>query len=232
MQYRKLVIKALEAWEEAGQGLIKFHIVDNLLSSQINVDWRRVDRKALGHCEYSYDNLQRLYGAEVSIGLTDGKIHKAYDSEAEVYHTILHEIGHSLGLGHSPYDTDIMYTPHKYGVVDLSDNDAFSIQCLYSLPTGKSVKEIGQQYSVMTDRDIDLIIRKLDEKYAQELAEEGEEAGDGKSVSEKHLIKKERDLLDETANIGEIRKYNLMIQNVGLSNSMDKFFRAQHRDKK
>ena len=82
LKYRKLVLKALEEWEIAGEGLIRFHVVDNLLSSQINVDWRRVDRKALGHCQFNYDNFQRLYGAEVSIGLTDGKIHQAYDSEA------------------------------------------------------------------------------------------------------------------------------------------------------
>ena len=144
----------------------------------------------------------------------------------------MHEIGHSLGLGHSPYETDIMYTPHKYGVVDLSDNDAFSVQCLYSLPAGKSVRDIGAQYSVMTDNDIDLVIRQLDEKYAQEYAESGNQTDGEKTVTEKYSIKKERNLLDETANIGELRKYNLMIQNVGLSNSIDKFFRAQHRDKK
>lgn len=231
LKYRKLVIKAMEEWEAASEGLIKFHVVDTLLNSQINVDWRRVDRKALGHCQFSYDKFQRLYGAEVSIGLTDGKIHQAYDSEDEVYHTILHEMGHALGLGHSPYDTDIMYTPHKYGVVSLSENDKFSLQCLYTFPAGKSVREIGAQYSVMTDKDIDLIIRKLDEKYAQQLEEEGiiQEQNDNPQPA-KYLPKKERDLMDENANIAEIQKYNLMIQNVGLSNSINKFFQKQHRD--
>ena len=225
--YRKLVYKALETWERASEGLVSFKLVNNLYDSQINVDWRRVDRKALGHCQYNFDNLTRLYGADVSIGLTDGKIHQAYDSQSEVYHTILHEIGHALGLGHSPYDTDIMYSPHRYGIVDLSDNDVFSIQCLYSFPAGVSIRQIGAKYSVMTDSDIYLIIRKLDEKYAQELAEE---TGAEDNILLPFEHKMERDILDETTGIGEIKKYNLMIQNVGLSDKMQDFFKAQNRD--
>lgn len=230
--YRKLVLDALSTWENVSEGLVKFHIVDSLYNSQINVDWRRVDRKALGHCQYNYDNLMRLYGADVSIGLTDGKIHKAYDSHSEVYHTILHEIGHALGLGHSPYDTDIMYTPHKYGVVNLSDNDIFSIQCLYSLPTGISVKQIGAKYSIITDNDIDLVIRKLDEKYALEIEQENNNSNfnNEQTPAIPFEYKSQRDILDETTGIGEIKKYNLLIQNIGLSDKMQQFFNKQNRD--
>lgn len=228
IKYRKLVLKALETWEKASEGLIRFHLVDSLYNSQLNVDWRRVDRKALGHCTYNYDNLMRLYGADVSIGLTDGKIHAAYNSESEVYHTILHEIGHGLGLGHSPYDTDIMFTPHQYGVVNLSENDIFSIQCLYTFPAGKSVRQIGMQYSIPTDNDIDLIIRKLDEKYAQEIAiENGEIPEEIKNIQQEN---KGRDLLEEASGIADIQRYHLSIQNVGLSDKMQNFFNSQNRD--
>ena len=228
--YRKLVERALKSWEIVSEGLIKFRMVNSLYDSQINIDWKRVERTALGHCTYNYDNKMRLYGADVSIGLTDGKIHQAYDSQNEVYHTILHEIGHALGLGHSPYENDIMYTPHKYGVVELSDNDIFSIQCLYSFPAGKSVQQIGAQYSIMTDYDIDMIIRKLDEKYADEIAKENGVAPESETVLT--LQNKERDLLDEASGLAEIQKYNLSIQNVGLSGKMQEFVKNQHRDSK
>lgn len=219
--YNKLVYRALEAWESVSEGLVQFRMVNSLYDSQINIDWRRVDRKALGHCTYNYNNQQVLYGADVSIGLTDGTIHQQYDSTDEVYHTILHEIGHALGLGHSPYKSDIMYTPHQYGVVSLSLNDAYSIQCLYCLPPATPVRQIAAQYSVMTDHDIDLVISKLDEKYQKETT--------GEIAQPTQSYQQQRDLLDETAGIADIQKYHLMIQSVGLSNNMQKFFIDQHR---
>ena len=60
LEYRRLVFKALETWEKAGEGLISFQLVDNLLSSQINVVWRRVDRKSLGNCNFSYDKFSKF----------------------------------------------------------------------------------------------------------------------------------------------------------------------------
>lgn len=211
-KYRRLVMDALNTWASASGGKINFKITNVLLESNINIDWKRVDRQALGHCCFNWDSQGRLYGAEVSIGLTDGRIHKQYDNDIEVYHTILHEIGHALGLGHSPYKEDIMYTPHQYGNASLSANDKYSIQWLYRLPAGAQVQKIASKYGLTTTSDIDSVIRKIDSDKKDE-----------KNSQQKINIKTSRDLLQEAANIGDLKKYNMTLQNISISPNVKKY---------
>jgi hypothetical protein len=217
-KYRKMVMDAFSAWQAALGGKLQFKFTNVLLDSIINVDWKRVERTALGHCYFTWDQQGRPCGAEVSIGLTDGRIHKAYDNDTEVYHTILHEIGHAIGLGHSPYKEDIMYTPHQYGNATLSANDKYTAQWLYRLSPGTSVKKLGEKYSINTSTDIDSIIRKIDSK--DETQKEGHD---------RIQITTGRDLLEEAANIGDLKRYNILLQNISLSDNVKNYLQNNRK---
>jgi hypothetical protein len=220
LKYRALVKKALEEWHRVSNGKVSFVIVDTLLASNVNIDWKRVEREALGCCYFQFDRANRLYSAEVSIGLTDGLVHADYMDEDEVYHTILHEIGHAVGLGHSPFKKDIMYTPHQKGVLHVGDGDRLSVNWLYTFPQGKTVPEIASKYGV-SGSDLDEVVAKIISKQTKTEFEK---------VKDTVKAPPSRDLLEESETIANIRKYHMALQNVKISGELTEQIRKHYRD--
>ncbi len=213
-KYTQLLIDGFNAWENLTGGLVSFERTMNLYESNINIDWKRVDRKSLGSCTFNYDKLGRYYSAEVSIGLSDGIIHHQYMDDNEIFHTVLHEIGHSVGLGHSKTKGDIMYVPHQYGIVNVSNNDLETLKWLYRLPVGKTREEILALYGKNNLGSIDKMISSLNN---EEKKSDFEKTKD--SISNSQGLKPEfaKNLSEETQNIGDLKKYLLQVHSLNIN---------------
>ena len=51
-RYTQMIIDGFNTWEKLSGGLVAFERTMDLYESNINIDWKRVDRKSLGSCTF------------------------------------------------------------------------------------------------------------------------------------------------------------------------------------
>lgn len=129
--YAKLVEQAFNTWGDASGGALKFRFVPLPTDSDLSCEWTD-DKSKLVHSFASGVTV----GGTNSSGQRTSKIFllikpgdKTFD-KSEFYTTALHEIGHSLGLGHSSNPDDVMYFASS-SATDLSANDRSRMRALY-----------------------------------------------------------------------------------------------------
>jgi hypothetical protein len=124
--------------DAAGPGLPSFRFVDGPGAADIPVVWETEPSGDwyIAHCVLDIHERQQRFGVTRILVLArqDGR----ENSLDALYQTMLHEVGHALGLRHSPRQGDIMY--RSIGGADgLSARDRETLRRLYALPIGQRV---------------------------------------------------------------------------------------------
>jgi hypothetical protein len=121
---------AFSAWNELLLP-VQFELVDDSTQAEIHVTWTPGFSRAnqIGSTVF-------LSYPENWIAFAHIELSTAYDIYA-TQNAARHEVGHALGLGHSPVAEDIMTAESEGRQVHLTDADKRTVQLWYRLPAGR-----------------------------------------------------------------------------------------------
>jgi predicted Zn-dependent protease len=123
-------------WSEVvDRHLPSFVFVDKIGEADIPIVWATEP-----DCVYDIQPFSRRFGV-ARILVTGRWSHDRVADLFDIYATVLHEMGHALGLGgHSPDPSDIMYpSASRTATEGLSARDRATLRELYSRPIGARI---------------------------------------------------------------------------------------------
>lgn len=138
--YPNLVKQALDSWCTSSGNKLDYRIVSARNDADIEVIWTASPLEAssthagslacgLTTLEWSEEGI--LCHAKVQISTVDPFHPDEAEKEGECAHTVLHEFGHALGLGHSKLVKDLMYFRSDIKQKGLSARDKATMVHLY-----------------------------------------------------------------------------------------------------
>ena len=161
--YKTEILKAFSQWQYS-TGFITFATIENSNNADIVVEISNTPSGTCNgqECKYVVGFTTPSYKGEIlhkmKIVLYTKDPHGNFFSDKEMYNTILHEIGHALGImGHSYSTEDLMYmstdntsfyAPYRSSFQYLSSKDINTIRLLYKLAptiTNTSQKDLKKK---------------------------------------------------------------------------------------
>ena len=147
--YLTEIRRALSQWQSS-TGFLKFKEIENQKNANIIIKIEPLPQNICenGNCKfvvgYTTPNIKGNFLKDMTIILYDKDPNNNYYSDKELYNTILHEIGHALGImGHSYSSEDLMYmsssennnlySQYRSSFQYLSSKDINTIKLLYKL---------------------------------------------------------------------------------------------------
>jgi YD repeat-containing protein len=123
---------AFGSWTSAGVP-VRFDFSGDSTNAEVTIRWKpQFEIERTGQTDLTWDGQGRIQSAVVTLATFDPKGRALGVDDVRV--VAEHEVGHVLGLDHSPDSTDIMFATAK--VRELSDRDVRTVLLLYQLTPG------------------------------------------------------------------------------------------------
>ena len=196
--YNEEITKAFMQWQNS-TGFIKFNFTDKPTKADIVVKFMALPESncSASGCKYVVAFTNPTFKGNIlkkmTITLYDKDAYGNYFSDKELYNTILHEIGHALGImGHSYSTDDLMYMSSR----ETQDKIFTRFRSSFQYLSAKDLNTLRLLYN-MTPTITDTPLKEIDSEgliYSPVVLGSAEEMGNQKLKEAENYIKNAPDL--------------------------------------
>ncbi|MCM1338123.1 MAG: matrixin family metalloprotease [Muribaculaceae bacterium] len=132
--YYSEVSRAVQVWNRfltSSAIGVQFNIINSAVGADVVIHWTKVGRVFEGMCKYPSIVNGEFRKISIDVGLKNELSGKNTTDES-IFFVMMHELGHSLGLGHGIEVDDLMFVPHQKNISQPSENDLYVLKTIYS----------------------------------------------------------------------------------------------------